>query len=110
LIAAGTKAAIAFAAGYAARGQDPLVQALVQAVAFGYQRGTTQADLRTWQTLPKQFQIARFPTPPDRQISIVLPSGGVLPPIQVGDGTVNIVYIKSVTWSRPPVVRQFAVR
>jgi hypothetical protein len=86
------------------------VQLLVQAAAFGYQYGTTQADLRTWQTLPKQFQIARFPTPPDRQVSIVLPSGGVLAPIQLGDGTVNIVYIKSVNWAKPPRVRQFALK
>src|SRR5262249_55850777 len=109
LISAGTKAAIAFAAGYAARGQDPFVQVLVQAAAFGYQYGTTQADLRTWQTLPKQFQIARFPTPSDRQISIVLPSSGVIGPIQLRDGTVNIVYIKNVNWAKPPQVRQFVL-
>jgi hypothetical protein len=110
LISAGTKAAIAFMAGYSVRGQDPLVQALVQALAFGYQAGTTQADLRTWQTLPKQFQIARFPTPPDRSISLSLPSGGMVGPIQMSDGTVNIVYIKCVNWSRPPVVWQFTLR
>jgi len=110
LISAGTKAAIAFAAGYSVRGQDPFIQLLVQGAAFGYQYGTTRADLRTWQTLPKQFQIARFPTPPDGQISIVLPNGGVLGPIQMGDDTVNIVYIKNVNWAKPPKVRQFILK
>lgn len=110
LVAAGTKAAIAFAAGYSVRGQDPFIQFLVQTLAFGYQYGTTQADLRTWQTLPKQFQVARFATPADEQIWMVLPNGGTLEPIQLRDGTVNIVYIKSVNWSRPPVVRQFTLK
>lgn len=35
-----------------------------------YQAATTRADLRSWWTLPKTYQIAALPIPPDRKLTI----------------------------------------
>ncbi len=39
-----------------------------------YSYATTKADLRIWSTLPKNFQVARLPIPPDRTVTIEPPS------------------------------------
>ena len=63
LVAAGTKAAIAYSLRRAAERQDGEIALLVRLFATIYQYAANQADLRTWASLPKQFHIARLPTP-----------------------------------------------
>lgn len=41
-----------------------------------YSFATTAADVRIWTTLPKDFQVARFPMPTDRQVVIEPPGAG----------------------------------
>jgi len=43
-----------------------------------YSFATTAADVRIWTTLPKNFQVARLPIPPDRKLSIEPPGGAPL--------------------------------
>ena len=36
-----------------------------------YQMATTQADTRVWNSLPKEFQVARIPMPKDRKLTLL---------------------------------------
>ena len=58
-----------------------------------YSFATTAADVRIWTTLPKDFQVARLPMPPDRLVTIG-PQGGK--PFQVEIPTCKnaLVYVR----------------
>lgn len=58
-----------------------------------YQAASTQADLRTWTSLPKEFHVCRVTTPTDRAIGISTSRGGSAN-VTIIDGLINIVYIK----------------
>jgi hypothetical protein len=103
------KAALAYGASRATEDNEWLnIAARIGATI--YQAAVNQADLRTWRTLPKQFQVARFPTPADRTIRLGLPSGVLLAPIPLVDGNVNVVYVRSTSPLAPMIVRQYALR
>jgi uncharacterized protein len=97
-----TKAIAAYAINEAASQQgNSEGAAIIQLVALIstviYQASVNIADLRTWTTLPKEFQVCSFPTPADRNIVLELPVGVKKIPVTIGDGTINIVYVKSIT-------------
>jgi len=107
------RTATAYGAGKAVEGQDNAwVTLITRLVAAGYLAANNRADTRTWQTLPKQFQIARFPTPSTRQVTINFP-GGAGPSqidVDVSSSLVNVIYVKSTSRLAPPSVRTFAVK
>jgi hypothetical protein len=74
-----------------------------------YQAAVNIADERTWTTLPKEFQIARVPTPADRKIDLITPSG-VKTSVNLEPGTVNVVYVKSINAVTPMLVSQFKLK
>ncbi len=74
-----------------------------------YQIVVNIADERTWTTLPKEFQVARIATPPDRKIDLTTPNG-IKTSLTIGDGTVNVVYVKSVNAATPLLVSQFKLK
>jgi len=121
------KAAAAYVANDAARGQNDWVGLLVQASTAVYQMAVNIADTRTWTTLPKEFQICRLPTPADGKIELSTPSGlrlsvaldGVkndLTPasnVQASLNTgaaINVVYVKSIGAGTPLLVSQFKLK
>jgi hypothetical protein len=63
LISTLAKGAAAFAANEAASQQDEALGALVRVATLAYQASVNIADTRTWTTLPREFQVARFSTP-----------------------------------------------
>ena len=67
------------------------------------------ADVRTWTTLPKEFQVARLATPADRKLEISTGSG-VKTSVTVADGTVNLIYVKSITASTSLLVNQIKLK
>jgi hypothetical protein len=67
-----------------------------------YSAATTAADVRIWSALPKDFQIARFPIPDDRKMTIN-PPGGAPFEIDVPTCTNAIVYIKIIRAGGSPV-------
>ena len=67
------------------------------------------ADTRSWTTLPKEFQVARIPTPADRKLVLATP-GAAPVDVTVADGIVNVVYVKSVVASSPLLVSQFKLK
>jgi len=121
------KAAAAYFANDAARGQNDWVGLLVQASTAIYQMAVNIADTRTWTTLPKEFQICRLPTPADGKLDLstpngmklsvaldgvkndLTPAGGVQASLNAG-APVNVVYVKSITGGTPLLVSQFKLK
>jgi hypothetical protein len=62
------KGVAAYAANQAANQQSDWAGLLAQIGTAIYQAAVNIADERTWTTLPKEFQVCHFPTPPDRKI------------------------------------------
>ncbi len=62
------------------------------------------ADTRTWCTLPKEYQFARFQTPADGNLALSLPDGALRRDIQLQPATVNIVYVKAINSISPLIV------
>jgi hypothetical protein len=131
LVAAGTKAAIAYGVRRSLESQDSEIALLFRIFATIYQYAANQADLRTWASLPKQYQIARLPTPapasapglgagrgsaskadPDafgrRSIEVVLPGRS---PIRVAldSARINVVLVRSITATLPPIIHRFSL-
>ena len=121
------KAAAAYAANDAARQQGDLAGLFMQIATAAYQMAVNIADTRTWTTLPKEFQICRFPTPADGRIELSTPNGmrtDVTLNIRPGEAKIdltsdssqatvisgsqiNVVYVKSITASTPLLISQF---
>ncbi|MEM6459685.1 MAG: hypothetical protein AAF710_09885, partial [Planctomycetota bacterium] len=100
LVAAGTKAAAAYALRETFDHRDDTVTALVRIFATVYQYAANQADLRTWATLPKRYEVARLPLPTTGKITLSMPGA---PPTEttLGPGTYHVVVVRSVTPGTP---------
>ena len=101
------------AAGYAvnkAVGQQNAIAGLVARIgtAIG-QAAMNIADTRSWTTLPKEFQVACVPTPPDRKLTLTATGRGPVE-LTLGEGTVNVVYVRSVTATGPLMINQFKLK
>ncbi len=105
-----TKAVAAYAANEAANKEGDWAGLLMQIGTAGYQMAVNIADTRTWTTLPKQFQVCRIPTPPDRKIELEPAGGGQKIPVTIADGTINIVYVKSINPVTPLLVTQIKLK
>ena len=105
LIAVGTKAAIAYALKRTTKDQGwgGLVVSLSTTL---YQVASNQADLRTWASLPKQFQYARLPTPKSHQIKLTGP-GQSSHVIELTPSATNFVLVRSINSVSPFHVTQF---
>lgn len=122
-----TKAAAAYAANDAARQQSDLAGLFMQIATTAYQMAVNIADTRTWTTLPKQFQVCRFPTPPDGRIELSTP-GGMTASVKLNapaggskinltssggeaslntGNAINVVYVKSISIGTPLLISQF---
>lgn len=111
LISSGAKFAAAWVANEAVRRQDN--NALTIGTYIGtaiYLMSTTRADTRSWQTLPKQIHVASFATPEDLQLRLRLANGMTVPTVQLGDGLINLVVVKSTSPLAAPIVRQSVIR
>jgi hypothetical protein len=111
LIGAATKAAIDAAVKQGLKNESDFAQIAFSIASTVYQTAMNQADLRLWESLPKQFQVARFPTPDDRTVTLNVLDN--TPAIKVklasGSGRINVVWVKSVRAGIPAVVRQFVI-
>ncbi len=123
------KATAAYVANDAGRQQGDVAGLLVQLSTAIYQMAVNIADTRTWTTLPKEFQICRFPTPANGKIELSTPNGirmnvvlgaGEGTKIDLtsdktqsslnGSGLINVVYVKSITAGTPLLVSQFKLK
>lgn len=104
------KAVGAYAINQGASQQSDLAGLFSKILTAAYQIGVNIADERTWTTLPKEFQFCRFSTPPDRKIVLETPDGTQKIPVSIENGTVNIIYVKSVNAFAPLLVTQMKLK
>jgi hypothetical protein len=88
--------------------QNPLLGFAGALAMTALNASTNIADTRTWITIPKEFQYARLATPADRQLT--LSAGGQTRTIKLDPGSVNVVYVKSVSSTSPLLVSQFLLK
>jgi len=110
LIASAVKAAVTYGASRAASQKNETAKYVTLIAGAIYQAATNQADLRTWTSLPKEFQFCRFPTPADRKIELEPPFSGYKLPVTLNDGLINVVWVKSVNRGSPLLVNQFKLK
>jgi len=96
LIGAATKTAIAWGANEATEGSSDWIHALVRLTALLYQVSQNKADLRTWSTLPKQFQYASIPTPADGQVKLSPAGRSAGKTVQVEPGHMHLIYVRNI--------------
>jgi len=75
-----------------------------------YQLAVNIADTRTWTTLPKEFQVCRVPTPDQRVIEMSGPGGAPKMSVTVEPGTINVIYVRSITANSPLLVSQMKLK
>ncbi|MEM9418149.1 MAG: hypothetical protein AAGA25_03710 [Planctomycetota bacterium] len=123
LIAAGTKATAAYAIRKSLENNNSSdsLTSIVRIATTVYQYAANQADLRTWGSLPKQYQIARLPTPDSGKITLSAggssassPGGAIAraaTPITVEllPGEFNVVVVRSINTYSPFRVSQFSL-
>jgi uncharacterized protein len=104
------KGVAAYAANAAAGQQNAWAGLFAQIGTAIYQAAVNIADERTWTTLPKEFQTCHFPTPLDRKIELETPGGRQTMQVTIGDGTVNLIYVKSINANSPLLVSQMKLK
>ena len=112
IISAGIKAAASYGVNKAMENQNALAQLAVKIAMALAQLAVDIADTRTWNTLPKEFQFCRIPTPADRKIEFSGPNGESKVEVTIGEGTVNLIYVKSIsaTNGAPLLVTQIKLK
>jgi len=104
-----TKAAASAAANIAARGSgNDYAKIAVWAGTLAYQLSTNVADTRSWQTLPKEFQVCRMDMPADRRLALSV--SGWEQPVTLIPGEIVVVYAKAVSDLRTMQVSQFKLK
>jgi len=106
-------AAVKAAAVYIARSQvkdGSPAQAMIDIFGVFYQALTNDPDLRTWFTLPKQFQGIRIPMPGDRRLEIGFEGTNQKVEVPLKDGKVLVVHLRVTATATNPVIHQFALQ
>jgi uncharacterized protein len=103
------KAGILYGAGEATKNEPWWVKLIAEGSVAAYEILENKADLRTWETLPKQIQICRFPTPKDRRIEIAA-AGAPPVAVTIEDGVLNLVWVRSVGRGAPLLIKQCVLR
>lgn len=93
----------------AAARSNPFLGLAAGALTKVVSKEMNSADVRTWTTLPKEFQIARLSTPADRKLELSTASG-INSSVTIADGTVNLIYVKSINTSTPLLINQIKLK
>jgi len=105
------KAATAYALNSAAKqagGEG--AQLAAQILTAGYQLVMNVADTRTWNTLPKEFQVCKVTIPADRRIALSAPEYGWRQELTLNEGRVVVVWAKTVDQPSQMTVTQFTLK
>lgn len=109
LIAAGVKAAAAYAANRATQ-SDSTINIITRIVTTIYQASVNVADVRTWRSLPKMIVVARVPTPDDGQVSLMSPMGYPVASVHVQPKMNNVIWARGPGDSAPLACRAFVLK
>ncbi|MCL1857026.1 MAG: hypothetical protein FWF84_05240 [Kiritimatiellaeota bacterium] len=105
------KAVAAAVANEAAKQSDSgLLQLGTFVGTMAYQIATDVADTRSWQTLPKEFHIAKIAMPQDRTLQLLSPNGTWAHPVKLIDGDIIVVYAKAIYTIQDMTINQFKLR
>ena len=107
LFSATTKAIIQYQTQRQAQNNDGkagLAFALASIATTVYTIASTQADTRTWTTLPKRFDLIRLKRPESGKIVLKTSTGLALPEIEVPLAQHALVYVKMATAGAKPSV------
>ena len=107
LVSAIIKATAAYAINEAADQSGALVGLLSRVGTIVAQAAVNIADLRTWNTLPKEFQYCRFPSPENGMLRLSSPDGVYNLDLSLGTPGSHIVYVRSVNKNSPLIVNHF---
>lgn len=99
------KGVAAYAANAAAEKQSEGLGLVSKILTAAIQAALNIADTRSWTTLPKEYQVACIPTPDERMITLSV-AGAAPVVVTLGDGTVNVVCVRSMTNGGPLFVSQ----
>ncbi len=106
IVSAGIKAAASYGVNKSMEKQDIWVKLAIKVAMTVAQLAVDIADTRTWNTLPKEFQFCRIPTPPDHKIELSGPGGSMKTEVTVSDDKINLIYVKSINANNPLLVTQ----
>ena len=109
-IASAVAKAVAAYAVNAAAEDNPWTQLLSQVSTAAYQLATNIADTRSWQTLPKEFQLFYLPMPNDRTVTLSTPDGVWAQDIIVDAGDIVVLYVRSLCDPAKTLVHQFKLK
>ncbi len=87
---------------YALEKQDSSASSMASVFMAAYSYATTAADVRIWTTLPKDFQIARFPKPKDGKLKIT-PAEAIPFEINIPGCNNAIVYVRITANQAEPI-------
>ena len=87
---------------YALEKQNSSESSLASLFMAAYSYATTAADVRIWTTLPKDFQVARFPKPKNGKLE-VSPPGSVPFEINISGCNNAIVYVRITANQAEPI-------
>jgi len=107
IFSATTKAIIQYETQRQARNNDGkagLAFALASIAATVYTIASTQADTRTWTTLPKRFDLIRLQRPESGKIVLKTSTGLALPEIELPLTQHTLVYVKMATAGAKPSI------
>lgn len=107
LISAGVKATAGYIAEQAVKDEGWAVQLAVQLANATMQAALNRADVRTWTTLPKQFQYARIPTPIDGNLELKI--GTWTHSAKVDANKTQILMVRSINPETAPKISQLAL-
>lgn len=102
------KNGLAVGANAAARQVGGYEGLLIQLTAWIYNIWQNKADIRSWQTLPKYYMYASFPTPASGTITIDSSPFGA-ESVELSATGVNIVYVRALRPTMPMTVASFTV-
>jgi hypothetical protein len=111
IAAAVAKTVAATAANLAAdQADNEWVSLATRITTAAYQLATNIADTRSWQTLPKEIQLARLEMPKDRIVQLSTPDGIWRQDVTLIPGDIVVLYIKSPLSPATLSVNQFKLK
>ena len=111
LLSSGTKALASYAAKEIVERQAGELWGMLTQIGTSLaQAAINQADLRTWQTLPKEFQVAALPRPRDGQLQLKTANGFFVETVTLPEAEVSCVYARSFGPSTPLQVHTFSLK
>ncbi|MCC5790539.1 MAG: hypothetical protein JJT75_12970 [Opitutales bacterium] len=110
LASSGIKAAAVYTVRRAVRSESETMAGLVNLFGLLYQYSMNRADLRSWTTLPKQWQIARISRPPDGVLELIRPDTNKTWKLDLPDGVVILVRVQLPSRQASPITNTLILR